>query len=302
MKRKSLIQRILGDILTYLVASVSMAVVLYVLFALVFSTPQERLLQKENRLYRERFRSLQEKQQLIGDVVEGLLEKDDEIYKELFETSAPMPDALTAADVISDSDSLSESFYLSAAASASGKLMLMASQVDDNFSEIFRLLSERKDSIPPLTLPLREMSYVQTGASVGLKHNPVHKLATGHDGLDLVAPQGTPVYAAAGGYVSSVVRSRKGLGNMVTVNHGNGYISRYCLLGDISVSQGARVRRGQRIGTVGVSASVAAPHLHYEVLFNGEVQDPVNYLFASVSPESYSRMMYMSVSTAQSMD
>ena len=53
---------------------------------------------------------------------------------------------------------------------------------------------------------------------------------------------------------------------------------------------------------MGISAGVYAPHLHYEVLKDGVVQDPVNYFFASVTPDEYAHMLYMSVSTVQSMD
>ncbi len=302
MKKGSRIRLFLGKVLRYVIASASLSIVFYILFALVFSTDQERQLQRENSLYRERYAQMKEKEQLIGDVVEGLLDKDGSIYEELFETTAPSLDALTAADVIAGSDSLSESFYLSSAASKSGSMMVMAGNVDENFARIFRLLEERRDSIPPLTLPLRDMSYVQTGASVGEKHNPLYQLPMQHNGLDLIAPQGTDVYAAASGTVSSVTRSRKGMGNVVEINHGNGYLTRYCLLGEMKVSRGQHVRSGQRLGTVGISTSNPAPHLHFEVLYKGEYRDPVNYLFASVSPEEYARMVYMATATSQSMD
>ena len=294
---------ILGSIVRYLVATISLSVVIYILFALIFSTEEERRLQKENRLYKTLYREIRNKDRLISDVVDGLVVKDDEIYRELFETAPPSLNAITAADLIADSDSLSESFYLSAAASASERLMLMAGSVDENFAEVFRMiLSARRDSIPPLSLPLKGMSYVQTGASVGTKHNPVFKLEMQHDGIDFIAPQGAPVYATASGLVTKVVHSRKGLGNIVEVNHGNGYVSRYCLLGDINIYPQMKVRRGQKIGEVGVSNGVSAPHLHYELWHRGTVLDPVHYLFASLTPEEYSRMMYMSVSTPQSLD
>lgn len=302
VKKTSKIRRVLGGVLRYLIATVSLSVVLYIAFALVFSTEEERRLEKENRLYKVRYGQMKEKERLIADALEGLQIKDNAIYKELFETSAPSLDALTAADLIADSDSLSESFYLSAAASASERLMLMAGNVDQNFAQIFALLQSRSDSIPPLSLPLKGMSYVQTGASVGLKHNPVYKLPVQHDGLDLVAPQGAPVYAAADGLVTKVVRARKGLGNTVEIDHRNGYVTRYCLLGEMTAVKSRFVKRGQKIGTVGISASVTAPHLHYEVLRDGAVQDPVHFLFTSLSPEEYARMFYMSVSTSQSMD
>ena len=295
--------KILGSVVRYLVASVSLSVVIYILFALFFSTEEERRLQKENRLYKTMYRDIRNKDKLISDVVEGLVVKDDQIYRELFETAPPSLNAITAADLIADSDSLSESFYLSAAASASERLMLMAGNVDDNFAEVFRiLLKSRKDSIPPLSLPLKGMSYVQTGASVGPKQNPTYKIEMQHDGIDFIAPQGAAVYATAPGLITKVVHSRKGLGNIVEINHGNGFVSRYCLLGDINVFQSMYVRRGAKIGEVGVSTGVSAPHLHYELWRNGVVCDPVHYLFVSITPEEYSRMMYMSVSTPQSLD
>ena len=199
MPKESRIHAFFTGLLRYLVATVSLSVILYIVFALIFSTDEERHLQRENRLMRERYARMLKQEELIGDVVDGLIEKDDAIYEELFATSAPSLDAITAADLIATSDSLSESFYLSAAASASESLMLMAGNVDENFAAIFRMFQTRSDSIPPLSLPLHDMSYVQTGASVGMKGNPLYKVPQQHNGLDLIAPQGAPVYAAAPG-------------------------------------------------------------------------------------------------------
>ena len=123
-----------------------------------------------------------------------------------------------------------------------------------------------------------------------------------HDGVDLVVPQGSVVRAAADGVVRNVVRSGKGLGNVVEIDHRTGYVTRYTLLGDISVSQGRTVKRGQKVGTVGISSTTFAPHLHYEVLHDGKVMDPVRFLFASVTPDEYAKMLYMSVTTRQSLD
>ena len=292
----------LGGILRYLSATVTISVVFYVLLALFFSTEEEKRLKKENDLYAEYYPQLREKELLVSDVVEGLEVKDDALYRRIFETEAPSVDAVTAVDVISVSDSLSESFFQSYSASKGEGLMRMADKVEKSFHEIYRLMAARKDSIPPLSMPLEGMTYVQTGASVGTKHNPLYKVDLRHDGIDLVAPQGSVVRAAADGVVRNVTRSNKGLGNVVEVDHRNGYVTRYALLGDISVSQGRTVKAGQKIGTVGVSSTTFAPHLHYEVLRNGTVLDPVNFLFASLTPDEYAKMLYMAVSTRQSMD
>ena len=295
-------RRRFGKALRYLAATVTTAIGFYVLFSLLFSTEEERRLQQENDLYATYYQELRDKERLVTDVVEGLEVRDDALYRQIFETEAPSVDAVTAADLISVSDSLSESFYLSYSASKSESLRMMAENVEENFREIYRMMAQRRDSLPPLTLPLEGMSYVQTGASVGVKHNPLYKVDIQHNGIDLVAPQGSVVRAAADGVVRNVIHSNKGLGNIVEIDHRNGYVTRYALLGDISVPQGRTVKRGQKIGTVGISSTTFAPHLHYEILKDGKVLEPVNFLFASVDPDEYAKMLYMSVSTRQSMD
>jgi murein DD-endopeptidase MepM/ murein hydrolase activator NlpD len=92
------------------------------------------------------------------------------------------------------------------------------------------------------------------------------------------------------------------LGNVVTIDHGNGIKTRYAHLADIEVRKGRAVKKGTRIGYVGVSGNSFAPHLHYEVLRHTVVLDPVNHLFASVGPEEYVNILIMSSMTGQSMD
>ena len=123
-----------------------------------------------------------------------------------------------------------------------------------------------------------------------------------HNGLDMIAPAGQPVHAAADGVVCNIIKSRKGLGNVVEIDHGNGYMTRYAHLADIEVSKGRKVEKGKRIGYVGVSGNSFAPHLHYEVMRDTLVLDPVNYMFASVTPGDYANILVMSVATGQSMD
>ena len=273
-------------VLRYLVASLSVAVVLYIFFALIFSTADERALQKENSLYDALYEDLVQRTALIDDVLDGLTEKDDGIYTEIF--SAPAPSL--------DEESASAFFP------AEGDVMQIASRVDANFADIFSILEKDRKAAPPLSLPLKGLSYAQTGASTGLRRKPVLKLPIEHRGLDLVAPQGAPVYAAADGVVTSVNLSRRGLGNTVTIDHRNGYVTRYCLLGEIYTARGRNVKCGQRIGTVGVIPSVPVPHLHYEVRRDTLILDPVHHLFMSVTPQEYSSMVSASVKTAQSMD
>jgi murein DD-endopeptidase MepM/ murein hydrolase activator NlpD len=76
----------------------------------------------------------------------------------------------------------------------------------------------------------------------------------------------------------------------------------YAHLESMKVRSGQRVRAGQQIGTVGMSGQAVAPHLHYEVRKDGAALNPVGCFFASVSPDEFANMLYMSVNTMQSMD
>ena len=279
-----------------------LSVVFYVAFALMISTREERLLMEENRVYASRYPAMASRSRLLGAALKDLQARDDGIYRSLFHTSAPSLDPVTAVDIIAADDSLSDSFFLSYSASKAERVQKMADNVEDNFRAVFDALVSRRTALPPLSLPLKDMSYTRTGASVGEKLNPFYKKEVHHNGIDFVSTSGEPVFATADGLVTDVARGTKGMGNMVEIDHGNGFVTRYGFLADMSVSQGQRVRRGAKIGSVGVSGSSYGPHLHYEVLKDGAYQDPVNYLFASVSPDEYAKMLYMSASTGQSMD
>lgn len=98
-----------------------------------------------------------------------------------------------------------------------------------------------------------------------------------HEGIDLAAPKGTPVWVTADGEVVFAGRDRR-YGRTVVVDHGGGYATRYAHLKEIETRVGKRVRRGDVIGRVGSSGRASGPHLHYEVLRNGVPVDPRPYL------------------------
>ena len=105
-----------------------------------------------------------------------------------------------------------------------------------------------------------------------------------HNGIDLTrgggGALGTPVIASKSGRVEVVQRSNSGYGNMVLINHGDGYKTRYAhmISGSITVSVGEYVEAGQTIGKVGSTGNSTGPHLHFEVIRNGETQNPKNYI------------------------
>jgi murein DD-endopeptidase MepM/ murein hydrolase activator NlpD len=97
-----------------------------------------------------------------------------------------------------------------------------------------------------------------------------------HNGIDLVAPKGTPVFAAADGQVIYSGRI-KGYGRVIKLAHGGGIETLYAHLKSRKTKEGRFVMQGERIGTVGNSGRSSGPHLHYEVHVNGRAVDPRKY-------------------------
>ena len=153
-----------------------------------------------------------------------------------------------------------------------------------------------------MMVPVEGLKPAQVGASLGQKINPFYKVMSQHNGIDLIVGQGTPVLAAGDGIVTDVRRSGKGLGNVVEITHNGGYVTVYAHLEDIVVRKGERVKAGKKLAGVGISGNSFAPHLHYEVRRDGEVLDPVNFFFATFTPEEYTRAAYLAATTGQSMD
>lgn len=287
---------------TFVVATMSMAVLYYVVFALFFSTDTERRLKAEIEMYEREMPELERKERLLSDVVEGLKARDNRIYEEIFHMSAPDVDRLSSIDFLAGLDSIPDDNIVRYTEGKVAALERSAGNVEENFRKVMAAIQDPDFVMPPMTNPLDDYTFAQTGASVGSKINPFYKVPMQHNGLDMLAHSGEPVKAAADGVVSEVIKSRKGLGNVVVIDHGDGYFTRYAHLADIEVSKGRKVKRGTCIGYVGVSGTSFAPHLHYEVLRDTVVLDPINHLFASVTPEEYMNMMVMSVSTGQSLD
>lgn len=286
----------------FLVATLSMTVLYYVIFALVFSTETERRLKAEIDMYEREMPELERKESLLSDVVEGLKARDNRIYEEIFHMAAPDMDRLSSMDFLASLDSIPDDNIVRYAEGKLASMELGAERVEENFRRAMEAMLKQDFVMPPMTNPLVDYTFAQTGASVGSKINPFYKVPMQHNGLDMLAHSGEPVHAAADGVVKEVIKSRKGLGNVVVIDHGDGYLTRYAHLADMQVSKGRKVKRGTCIGYVGVSGTSFAPHLHYEVLRDTVVLDPINHLFASVTPEEYMNMMVMSVSTGQSLD
>lgn len=286
----------------YFMYSFALAILYYTIFALCVDTDTERALRRENKLFESTYADMTEREKIIEDVINSIQIRDRQVYKDIFYAQAPGLDPINTTDFLASSDTIPDRDIVAYTSRKASGLESKVDAVEEDFRRVAEVYGISRDSLPPLSLPLDGISYAQVGASTGSRLNPFYKVQAAHGGVDMIAPQGDPVLASADGVVTKVERSHKGEGNVVEISHKGGYLTRYCHLGDISVSQGQSVRRGRRIGEVGISGNSLVPHLHYEVLRRGETLDPVQYFFASVTPDEYANMLYMSVNTGQSLD
>lgn len=115
---------------------------------------------------------------------------------------------------------------------------------------------------------------VLMGSGFGMHTHPLLGAEKMHTGLDWKAPLGTPVVAAGRGIVSAAGYDG-GYGNRVVIDHGGQWQSAYAHLSSYAVKPGDCVDAGTKIGAIGSTGMSAEPHLHFEVLQNGEFLDPL---------------------------
>lgn len=99
-----------------------------------------------------------------------------------------------------------------------------------------------------------------------------------HRAIDIGAPLGTPVVAADSGYVVYAGWDDSGYGNLVIIDHGNGYRTLYAHLSSFSVTTGQSVAKGERIGAVGSTGNSTGPHLHFEIRYHDVQRNPLGFL------------------------
>jgi murein DD-endopeptidase MepM/ murein hydrolase activator NlpD len=116
-----------------------------------------------------------------------------------------------------------------------------------------------------------------TSAFARERVHPILHLARPHEGIDVTAPMGAAIEAPAAGVVTQVSWV-EGYGNMLTIDHGYGLVTRYAHCSKIDVVRGQRVKRGQTVARVGSTGLSTGPHLHYEVWVNGKPANPMKYV------------------------
>jgi len=291
-------------VFNYIITSLLLAILYYIIFALIFDTSQEERLVKENKLMADEYKRVSKKMDMLDNVISDLRDRDKEIYKSIFK-SAP-PDFFTHqynSQLYSQLDSSADLELVNFSTIKTKNLESMLVSENSVFSDIMEKAGKNTavTSIPSL-IPLKRINVSQTGASTGKRIHPFYKTPAEHTGIDLLAAIGTEVHATADGIVADVIKSDRGRGNEVIIEHEGGYTTKYAHLGDILVRKSQPVKQNNIIARVGNSGLSFAPHLHYEVILNGEIMDPVHFFFAELTPDTYREMMILSMSSGQSLD
>jgi len=159
------------------------------------------------------------------------------------------------------------------------QLMAQIEASTENLSSIEAKLLQQsvlKDTLPNSS----PVAVAFNSSSFGWRLDPFNGQKAFHEGLDFTAETGTPIYAAAGGIVSTAEQTPD-YGKIVKIDHGSGLETRYAHASKLFVKAGDRVEKGQKIAEVGSTGRSTGPHLHYEIRLAGNPLDPRKYLKAS---------------------
>lgn len=154
-------------------------------------------------------------------------------------------------------------------------VQLVPEQVQKTNSWTAEVAEER-----PFMLPI-EAAHVKSYNPFGLRVSPFASSPDHrehHKGIDLVAPQGTPILAAAAGVVEIIEISDDGYGNNISLRHDDGSLTRYAHLDKVLIENKTRIEKGEQIGTCGSTGKSTGPHLHFELWIENEAVNPENHL------------------------
>ena len=162
---------------------------------------------------------------------------------------------------------------------------LQDKEINDKISGIYKAVDDLEyyrevAQYVPIGKPV--WSYWVT-SKFGVRQDPFNKKKAGHKGIDLASRTGNKVQVKAKGRVVRVEYSNRGYGNNVTVDHGNGFKTRYAHLHRIYVKKGDYLDFDDAVGEVGNTGRSTGPHLHYEVIYNGRPVDPLPFMQAKLS-------------------
>jgi murein DD-endopeptidase MepM/ murein hydrolase activator NlpD len=279
----------------YLFVAAAFAFVVVILAFSFVDSPHEIAKDREIEFLKLNNKLLNDRLDQFEKVLVNMQDRDDNIYRVIFE-SEPIPSSVRKAgyggvDRYAKLDGYKNSNIIIEATKRMDKLGNQLVVQSKSFDEIWELAKNKKKML--LAIPAIQPIEKGKGRIVsgfGQRFHPILKIRRMHWGIDISAPKGTPIYATADGIVCFTGRQGS-YGNLVKIDHGFGYQTRYGHMNSINVKRKQKVKRGQIIGYVGNTGLSSAPHVHYEVVKDNKRINPVNFFYSDFTPEEFEKLL-----------
>ncbi len=273
----------------------------------IIDFPKERRMRERTEQMSDQLRALERRSDEAIAIMGDIAARDNNFYRVLMQAE-PLGAAARNAGLerqrnYDHLDSLPDAGLIRTVTDGIDRLDNMIYHQIKSFDFLRRQALESTDRLAhiPSIQPVSEKSLRQMASGYGYRRDPVYGTTKFHEGMDFSAPPGTPVYATGNGKVISA-GWKSAYGNLIEIDHGYGYVTRFAHLSKILVTPGQTVGRGDLIGEVGNTGKSTGPHLHYEVRLRGEPQNPVNYYFMDLNPEQYDEMIRQAENAGHVMD
>jgi murein DD-endopeptidase MepM/ murein hydrolase activator NlpD len=270
----------------------------FFVFSYVFDTEGYESLQREKKQLIAQYQNLNTELTNINNSLQDLKERDENIYRIIFEAD-PIPTSIRSAgfggsDRYERLRGFDNSELIVETARQLDKIKNKLNIQANSYAEIYNLARKKAEELQciPAIMPVSsEKTYITS--YFGYRFHPILRRHMMHDGVDFAGQIGTKIYAPGDGVVEQTSFTG-GYGRVLTINHKFGYKTRYAHLYKILVKRGQKVKRGQVIATLGSSGLATGPHLHYEVHKDGVKVNPLHYYFKDLTPEKYNAMLMAS--------
>ena len=305
-KRRRRRQRIIR-MTVHLFVWIGVVVLYYIGFSIFFDTPVEYEMKHSTDRLRSEYEALTQRYDSLQLVLDNLRARDRSVFRILFESDPydfdseyEQQQSLTYEKIVDRSTRRLKRELRDRVAGMEQQLARLNAS--------YLALQERIDSTGrdcdriPSIQPVINKQLTLLTASYGMRIHPFYKTLQSHQGVDYTIPEGSRVFATADGVVRDVATRNSTHGLTVVIDHGNGYETSYSHLSKTNVRRGQSVRRGDIIALSGDTGLSLAPHLHYEVRYNGMRVDPIHYFFMELSPSEYQRLMRIAQSGMQAFD
>lgn len=290
----------------HIVFGLIIGIVIFFLFSKLYLTsPREQLLIEENRTLKAQYDVLQNRLDDAHKIMDILQNRDDNFYRVMMQMD-PMSRSQRYSGLDKERNQDYKKFSdVELMTELTQQVSLLERRLyaqSLSFEHLREMADKQKDKVRciPAIVPV-PIKNIKISSGFGYRRDPVYGGTRFHSGIDFSDATGTPIYATADGVVAAATWA-SGYGNKIDINHGYNYLTRYAHLSKIDVKPGQTVKRGQKIGEMGSTGKSTGPHLHYEVRFKDEPQNPVNYYYLDVTPEQYNSLIESAENAGYVMD